>query len=162
MPLVSTLWAHCSEECCLDIRHRIRQQLLEIDYEAQDALRELRLHGGWWDPAAQRLSRSRQNSIATEKILSQMRMNCDRWCDRDIFLYESPEPDSDSKSRSQTIEKRPIAVALTDADGYVLETPAGQDMSYKMLKTIHLINPDLFKLWMPKVVFYDSRRRESK
>jgi hypothetical protein len=86
-------------------------------------------------------------------------MECDRWCSRDIFLYESPEPGSNSNAASRTIENRPVAVALTDGDGYVQETPAGEDVSYRMLKTIHLINPDLFKLWMPKVEFYDSRRR---
>jgi hypothetical protein len=150
MPVISTPWAHCSEDCCLRVRQRIRRQLFAIKNDAQEALRDLRRHGGWWNPAAQKLSKARQDALAMEKNLSSIRMDCDRWCNRDIFLYES----------SQMIENRPIAVAVTDSDGYVQGTPAGEDVSYRMLKTIQLIKPDLFKLWMPKAEFYGARRRD--
>jgi hypothetical protein len=153
---ISTIWSHCSEGCCSEAYEMLRRRIFAFDQEAADALTEIGRHGGWWEPGAKKLTAARQRSIALSQQLSDMQNDCDRWCDRDIFLYESPEPGSKNNEPARIIEDRPIPFCLT-SDGEIFETPRGEDVSFRMFKTVYLINAELFRKWLPSVQFYDAQ-----
>jgi hypothetical protein len=126
-----------------------------LDRQTTEALAEIRQHGGWWESGAKKLSEARQRSIALGHQLSNMQGDCDRWCQRDIFLYETPEPGSTGHGPSRRIEDRPQPICLTE-NGEVFETPRGQDVSFQMFKQIYMIDPIIFQAWMPSVKFYNT------